>query len=527
MGFKDLIMFNQALLAKQAWRLITCPNSLCTRVLRAKYYPRGNLLDTVAAGEASQTWRAIEYGLELLKKGVVWRVGDGASIRIWRDNLLPRPYSMKPIGSTRTCRLRRMSHLIDQRLKIWDEAKVRKYFYQCDVEEIMKIKLSPNIDTDWVSWNFEKSGLFSVRSTYRLAMREKYEVGVMGSSATLEGERTVWKSIWRANISSKVKVFVWKVVRNGLPTRLNKKHRHLEQESSCLVCGHPEEDCFHAVITCPHSRALREELHKHLPLPGELHLRNVGPEWLLAILSRYDDLVAANFLMLIWCCWMVRNNILQAGKGISISGSVLFLTRYVEALFQNRQQSDQADAHGKHKLYLEKLQRKTIARHEDLRWVPPDARAIKINVDGAFNKESGREAVGVIARDKEGQPLLAFWSSIAHCRDAEEVEALSCLEGIALGRRWPDHGVILESDCSQLVDKLQAKAQDRSLVAPIICDILKESSSLVSVSLSKVRREQNKAAHELAQLAMRSGDVRTSSGSVPDCILHTLNSDLL
>jgi hypothetical protein len=55
MGFKDLIMFNQALLAKQAWRLITCPNSLCTRVLRAKYYPRGNLLDTLAAGEASQT----------------------------------------------------------------------------------------------------------------------------------------------------------------------------------------------------------------------------------------------------------------------------------------------------------------------------------------------------------------------------------------------------------------------------------------------------------------------------------------
>jgi hypothetical protein len=129
MGFKDLILFNQALLAKQAWCLITYPNSLCARVLRAKYYPRGNLLDNVSAGEASQTWRAIEYGLELLKKGVVWSVGDGASIRMWRDNWLPRPYSMKPIGSTRTCRLRRMSHLIDQRLKIWDEAKVRRYFY--------------------------------------------------------------------------------------------------------------------------------------------------------------------------------------------------------------------------------------------------------------------------------------------------------------------------------------------------------------------------------------------------------------
>jgi hypothetical protein len=63
MGFKDLTLFNQALLEKQAWCLITCSDSLCARVLRAKYYLRGNLLDTVTAGEASQTWRATDYGL--------------------------------------------------------------------------------------------------------------------------------------------------------------------------------------------------------------------------------------------------------------------------------------------------------------------------------------------------------------------------------------------------------------------------------------------------------------------------------
>jgi hypothetical protein len=148
MGFKDLILFNQALLEKQAWHLITCPDNLCARVLRAKYYPRGNLLDTVTAWEASQTWRAIEYGLELLKQGAVWRVGNGNSIRIWRDNWLPRPYSMRPIGSTRVCRLRRVSHLIDQRINTWDEAKVRRFFHQCDAEEILKIELSTNIHTD-------------------------------------------------------------------------------------------------------------------------------------------------------------------------------------------------------------------------------------------------------------------------------------------------------------------------------------------------------------------------------------------
>jgi hypothetical protein len=46
--------------------------------------------DTVFTGNASPTWRAIEYGLELLKKGIVWRVGNGATIRAWRDLWIPR-----------------------------------------------------------------------------------------------------------------------------------------------------------------------------------------------------------------------------------------------------------------------------------------------------------------------------------------------------------------------------------------------------------------------------------------------------
>ena len=105
MGFRDLKLFNQALLARQAWRLIYYPDSLCARLLKAKYYRQGKLTDTAFPSNASPTWKAIEYGLELLKKGAIWRVANGQSIRIWRDNWIPREYSLKPITRRRRSRV--------------------------------------------------------------------------------------------------------------------------------------------------------------------------------------------------------------------------------------------------------------------------------------------------------------------------------------------------------------------------------------------------------------------------------------
>jgi hypothetical protein len=90
MGFRDLKCFNQALLARQAWRLIQYPDSLCARVLKARYYPRGELIDTAFPGDAALTWRAIEQGLDLLKQGIISRVGDGSKIQVWRDSWIPR-----------------------------------------------------------------------------------------------------------------------------------------------------------------------------------------------------------------------------------------------------------------------------------------------------------------------------------------------------------------------------------------------------------------------------------------------------
>jgi hypothetical protein len=95
MGFRDMRMFNQALLARQPWRLIQFPDCLCAQLLKAKYYPKGELVDTVFPGDASPTWKSIMHGLKPVKKGIIWRVGSGSKIQVWRDPWIPRPPSWK------------------------------------------------------------------------------------------------------------------------------------------------------------------------------------------------------------------------------------------------------------------------------------------------------------------------------------------------------------------------------------------------------------------------------------------------
>ena len=74
--------FNLAMLAKQVWRLLCDPDSLCARVLRAKYYPDGKLLQARMRSGSSFTWQSILAGLECFKLGYIWRVGDGTQINI-------------------------------------------------------------------------------------------------------------------------------------------------------------------------------------------------------------------------------------------------------------------------------------------------------------------------------------------------------------------------------------------------------------------------------------------------------------
>lgn len=85
LGFRHLSLFNQALVAKQGWRLISNLSSFIARVLGAKYYRSSSVLDVYAGNNASFVWRSICWGMDLIKQGVRWKVGDGSHILAFED----------------------------------------------------------------------------------------------------------------------------------------------------------------------------------------------------------------------------------------------------------------------------------------------------------------------------------------------------------------------------------------------------------------------------------------------------------
>ena len=141
LGYRDLHLFNLAMLARQGWRLITEPSSLCAQVLKAKYFQNGDPLSVVEKPGISYTWRTIVRGLQALKKGLIWRVGDGSNINIWRDAWIPHGVFHRPITPRGRTVCTKVSELINPYSGSWDEDLIGDIFWEEDAKNILAIPI--------------------------------------------------------------------------------------------------------------------------------------------------------------------------------------------------------------------------------------------------------------------------------------------------------------------------------------------------------------------------------------------------
>lgn len=175
MGFRDIQIFNQAMLAKQGWRLVTNPDSLCARLLKGKYFHDCGFMEARNKRNASHTWWAILHGREALKKGLIKRVGDGNTIKIWEDPWVPESHDKRTLVKLPTTTVTLVEELVDQDNGGWDMQKLEANFVEPDVSMIARIPMG-RAEEDFWSWFPDRFGNFSVRSCYKLMIERRRDV---------------------------------------------------------------------------------------------------------------------------------------------------------------------------------------------------------------------------------------------------------------------------------------------------------------------------------------------------------------
>lgn len=163
---------------------------------------------------------------------------------------------------------------------------LQQFFCQADIDAILKIRTSTRQQEVYISWPLDRSGFFTVKTAYHLAMAvhtEQFSPGASSSSPT--GDRAIWNLVWKASVPPKMRMFAWQVASGSLVTNLKKHRHHLGTHGNCPLCGRERESSFHALLVCPNASAFWDTMQKQWPLPNRIDITCTCDEWFLHFLA--------------------------------------------------------------------------------------------------------------------------------------------------------------------------------------------------------------------------------------------------
>lgn len=190
---------------------MTNPTSLVAKVLKVRYFPRSSVFYVSLGFNPIFIWRSIMASKDVVIKGSRLHIESGHQALIGKAPWLPNSdcgfitidlheeLAMAPVCSLMMVNQRR-----------WDYDVVTDLFNAKNRDLILKIPLITRRDRDVWYWLANPRGVFSVRSCYKMMT---YDANNSSSS--------FWRRLWKLNVPGKVKNFLWRAVKNVLPTTDN------------------------------------------------------------------------------------------------------------------------------------------------------------------------------------------------------------------------------------------------------------------------------------------------------------------
>lgn len=388
------------MLAKQCWRLLQNPNSLCARVLSAKYYPNGDILSAGPNKGSSYTCQSIVSGIQTFKRGCIWRVGTGSKIDIWQDPWIPTSENRRVITPRGATLLGKVEELIDPHTGQWDADLIGSVFSPVDVRRIMQIPLRVELLDDFVAWSATRSGTFSVKSAYHVEFQHQFgHQWLRQDGQGCMQINPIWKSAWRLCIPGKVKHFIWKVLKGVLPCFGVLAARHIPLSAQCPICKVGMEDIQHCLFTCSRAKKIWAELDFADEINRAVAQDRSGSVT-MEILGRIEGAVgelpkAELFAVAAWYIWWQRRQIVK-GETVQAPDRTALA---IKVLCTN---------------FVRSSSPKCPIRKRDHMWKKPTRGSVKVNVDASFCTNIMSGATGAVARDEKGDFIAAATWFLPH-----------------------------------------------------------------------------------------------------------------
>ncbi|KAI9165826.1 hypothetical protein LWI28_021207 [Acer negundo] len=208
--------------------------------MKSCYYKDISILEDKKKANGYYMWNNLIWGKGLLDAGVRYRVGDGKSIKITKEKWIPRPNTFKIYSLPKLDGNAKVNQLISS-FGGWDIHIIKGNFFKKETNQILKILIVGINRCDSQLWHYNEDGQYSVKSGYWLGHSLE---NIMGPSNTTP-QTSWWNTFWNVKIPTKVKMFIWKVYQDWIPTKINIGWRGVQTNGVCEAYKNSADDTLH------------------------------------------------------------------------------------------------------------------------------------------------------------------------------------------------------------------------------------------------------------------------------------------
>ena len=389
---------------------------------------------------------------------------------------------------------------MDRETRTWKANLIQNIFDAESSKAILIIPISLSSKPDMLIWIQNPKGNYTVKSAFRTVTEQH----LLAINSDVD-----WKKIRRIKAPERVKMLIWRIGANILPTNENLQRKIANLDDLCPLCHQEIESTVHLFLQCSIARALwfsccwgfKPEDHSCSTSGDIMKLLTDPPQTPCPLDESW--ITTLNMSFVLDEIWRVRNQLVHHGGVI--------------------------DTHAFIKLIHHKLAEYSLVRSANVpppssivaslhKWNPPHLGWIKLNTDAAIGKHSN--AIAVVARDHKGEVLKVWARSTPACSPLR-AEASAILWAIQLAKveKWPR--IVIEGDAKNCFDPLSSSptAPDWT-ISNTVSSILREF--FLNCIFNWVKRECNSAAHATAKPSLSSSkSLCFNKISLPD-VLRTI-----